>query len=78
MILSTPLQIHHPGMDAFNVVTDIQHNTGKDVEDERETYRQKRRIDKKQPYFIDGNIKALAEIGTYPERISFKKCNDAL
>jgi len=33
------LQIAHPRMYPFNVVTDIKHNTGEDVNYKREAYR---------------------------------------
>jgi hypothetical protein len=47
-------------MYAFYVVANIKHYPGKYVEDERETYRQERRVDKEKPDFINRYIKALA------------------
>jgi hypothetical protein len=62
----------------FNIVADIEYDAGKNVHDKRETDRQKRGVDKKQPYFGDRHVKFFAKVGTYPERISFKKGNYAL
>jgi hypothetical protein len=44
-------QISNPGMLAFNILAEIKHDTGKEVNDKRETYCQKRGVDKKQSYF---------------------------
>jgi len=54
------LKISNACVYAFYVVANIKHYPGKYVEDERETYRQERRVDKEKPDFIDRYIKALA------------------
>jgi len=72
------LQIAYAAAHAFYVITDIQHNAGKEVKYQRETYGKEGGIDKKQPDFIDGDVKAFAQVGTNPERIAFKKSEDAL
>jgi len=68
------LKISNAGVYAFYVVTNIKHNAGEEIEYQRKAHCQERRIDKKQPDLIDRYIKALAQIGTNPERVSFKKC----
>jgi len=63
---------------AFYIVADIEDDAGENVNDERETYGQERGVDEKQAYFVNGDVEALAEIRTYPERVAFKKCQDPL
>jgi len=65
-------------MHPFYIVANIKHYAGEYVEDERESYCQERGVDKKQPYFVGGDIKLAPKIGTYPEGITFEKCEDPL
>jgi|GEM_PF-5770264 hypothetical protein len=60
-------------MPALNIITKIQHNPRKKVNYQRETNRKKRSINKEKPYFRYRNIKTLAQIGTNPEGVTFKK-----
>lgn len=60
-------------MFSFKISAEIEHDTGKEVNDERETYCKEWRIDKKQAYFIDRNVETLAYVGTNAEWVSFKK-----
>ncbi len=61
-------------MHTLHVITDIEDDAGKDVDDERETYGQERGVDEEEADLVDGNVEALAEVGAYPERVAFKKC----
>jgi hypothetical protein len=72
------LQIGNPGMYAFNVVADIQHYAGKEIKYQRETYCQKRGVNKEKPDLIDRDIKAFAQVGANPKRVSFKKSQYSL
>lgn len=65
-------------MNPFNVVADVKHNAGKNVEYQREANSKKRRVNKKQPDFSYRNIKFFAKVGTYPERVPLEKSNDLL
>jgi hypothetical protein len=51
----------------LNVFTEIKHYPCKKVNDQRETDRQKRGINKKQAYLGDRDIKAFTKVGTYTE-----------
>jgi len=65
-------------MHTFYIVADIEDDAGENVNDERETYGQERGIDEKQADFVDGDVEAATEVGAYPERVAFKKCQDPL
>ena len=54
-------------MPPLNILAEIKHDTGKEVEYEREAYCQERGINKKQAYFGYRYIKAFAQVGTNPE-----------
>ena len=57
----------------FKISPEIEDDAGKEVNDEREADGKKWWINKKQAYFIDRNVKALADVRTNAERVSFKK-----
>lgn len=59
----------------FNIFAKIKHNTREEVKYKRETDSQKGRVDKKQPYFRDRDVKAFAQVGANTKRVPFKKCN---
>jgi hypothetical protein len=61
-------------MHPLDIVSYIKHNTRTEIKYNREAYRQKRGIDKKQPDFGYRDIQPLAQISTYPEGVPFKKC----
>ncbi len=61
-------------MYTLHIISDIEHDTGENVHDERETYGQERGVYEEQADLVDGNVEALAEVGAYPERVAFKKC----
>lgn len=65
-------------MDALYVFADVQHDAGEEVEDERETYCQERRVDKKQADFVDGDVEFFAQVGAYPEGVTLEKSDDPL
>jgi hypothetical protein len=67
------LQIRNPGMHPFYIVPYIKHNAGEYVKYERETNSQEGRVNKKQPYFTDGNVKFFAKVGAHPKGVAFKK-----
>jgi TctA family transporter len=56
----------------------IKHYAGEEIKDEWETYRQERRVDKKQADFGDGDIKTFAKVGAYPKGVALKKGEDPL
>jgi hypothetical protein len=60
-------------MFSLDILANIQYNARKKVNDQRKAYSKKRGINKKQAYFGDRYIKALAQVGTYAEGISLKK-----
>lgn len=49
----------------LKIPAEIKHDAGEEVNDERETYRQKRSVYKKQAELGDGDVKALANIGAH-------------
>jgi hypothetical protein len=51
----------------LNVLAEIKYYPGKKVNDQRETDRQKRGINKKQAYLGDRDIKAFTKVGTHTE-----------
>jgi len=57
----------------FDIIPDVQHDTGKKVKDERKTNCQKRRINKKQPDLGYRDMKSFAQVSANTERMSFKK-----
>jgi hypothetical protein len=65
-------------MFALDEIPDIQHNTSKKVKYQRETYCQKRGVNKEKPDLGDRNIKVLAKIGAYTKGVPFKKCKYSL
>jgi hypothetical protein len=70
---SEELKIRGPCSATLNIVAEIKHYPCKKINNERKSYRNKRSVNKKQPDFGDRNIKALAQVGTYPKGITFKK-----
>jgi hypothetical protein len=72
------LIIRYPCPAAFYIVAYIQHNACEKVNNKRETNRQEGRINKKQPYFRNRDIKTLAQVSANPERVPFKKCDQPL
>ena len=67
------LQIHDSRMHPLYIVANIKYDAGENVDDKRETDGQERGVDEKQSNFVDGNVKAPAEVGAYSERMAFKK-----
>lgn len=65
-------------MDAFDVLAEIQNDAGEEVEDERKTYCQERRVDEKQADFVDGDVEFFAQVGAYPEGVTLEKSDDPL
>ena len=63
---------------ALDVISKIKDYTGKEVNYQRETNWQERSVDEKQSQFRRRNIKTLAQVGTYPERVTFKKSENSL
>jgi hypothetical protein len=61
-------------MHPLYVVANIEHYTREDVKYQWKTYRQKGRVNEKQPYFTDRYIEAFAQVGANPEGVPFKKC----
>jgi methylthioribose-1-phosphate isomerase len=72
------LKIRCPRPAAFNIITKIKHNARKKINYQRETNRQKRSINKEKSYFRDRDIKTLAQIGTNPKGVTFKKSEYSL
>ncbi|HTD99110.1 MAG TPA: hypothetical protein VK668_07465 [Mucilaginibacter sp.] len=71
-------QISNPGMLTLNILPEIKHDTGEEVNDKWKTYCQKGGVDKKQAYFGNGDVKAFAEVGANTKRVAFKKSYNPL
>jgi hypothetical protein len=65
-------------MFAFDKIPDIQHYPCEKVKYQRETYCQKRGVNKEKPDLGDRDIKAFAKIGAYTKGVPFKKCKYSL
>jgi len=61
-------------MHPFYIVPNIKHYTGKYVEYQWKPHRQERGVDKKQPYFVGGDVKLAPKVSAYPEGVAFEKC----
>lgn len=65
-------------MPALNVVSKIKHYACKEINYQRETDREERSVDKKQPEFRCRDVKTIAQVGANPKRVTLKKCKYAL